>query len=106
MGNFQKEMERLEAQLTGLKKEFVVLASDQKRLSKHVDSLPGQIKEMREDVSSFYFIYHLFNTFPPAQADLHGFSSLHFKSCNKPVIPVQGLPVTFIAKPFLESFYL
>ncbi|XP_053263277.1 SUN domain-containing protein 2 [Podarcis raffonei] len=50
MGNFQKEMERLEAQLTGLKKEFMVLASDQKRLSKHVDSLPGQIKEMREDV--------------------------------------------------------
>nr|XP_034984300.1 SUN domain-containing protein 2 isoform X1 [Zootoca vivipara] len=50
MGNFRKEMERLEAQLTGLKKEFVVLASDQKTLSKHMDSFPGQIKEIREDV--------------------------------------------------------
>ncbi|XP_061495129.1 SUN domain-containing protein 2 [Rhineura floridana] len=50
MGNFQKEMNMLEAQLASLKKEFVILASDQKALSKHVDSLPGQIKGMREDV--------------------------------------------------------
>nr|XP_060633041.1 SUN domain-containing protein 2 [Anolis sagrei ordinatus] len=50
MGSFRKEMDRLEAQLSSLKKEFGNLASDQKVLSKHVESLPRQIKEIREDV--------------------------------------------------------
>lgn len=51
MGSFQKGMASLETQLAGLKKEFIVLTSDQKALSKHVASLPGQIQGVREDVS-------------------------------------------------------
>lgn len=51
MDNFQNGMAALEAQLEGLKKEFMRLTSDQRTLSKHVDSIPGQIKEVREDVS-------------------------------------------------------
>ncbi|KAJ7330080.1 hypothetical protein JRQ81_016254 [Phrynocephalus forsythii] len=50
MGNFRKEMDLLEGQLAGLKKEFGILASEQKALSKQVESLPGQIKDMRGDV--------------------------------------------------------
>ncbi|XP_042325172.1 SUN domain-containing protein 2 [Sceloporus undulatus] len=50
MGNFRKEMDKLEGQLASLNKEFGNLASDQKVLSKHVESLPGQIKEVMEDV--------------------------------------------------------
>ncbi|XP_062989603.1 SUN domain-containing protein 2 [Elgaria multicarinata webbii] len=50
MGNLRKEVDTLEAQLMGLKKDFVILASDQKALSKHVETLPGEIKGMREDV--------------------------------------------------------
>ncbi|KAH0616885.1 hypothetical protein JD844_028338 [Phrynosoma platyrhinos] len=44
-----KEMDKLEAQLASLKKEFGNLASDQKVLSKHVESFPGQIKEIRKN---------------------------------------------------------
>lgn len=52
MDNFQNGMAALEAQLEGLKKEFMRLTSDQRTLSKHVDSIPGQIKEVREDVEA------------------------------------------------------
>ncbi|XP_067415593.1 SUN domain-containing protein 2 isoform X2 [Emydura macquarii macquarii] len=51
-GRFQKEMGRLEAQLAGLKKELALLASDQKAVVKHVESLPGQIKGVREEVEA------------------------------------------------------
>ncbi|XP_054843971.1 SUN domain-containing protein 2 isoform X2 [Eublepharis macularius] len=50
MSDFQREMGTLEAQLAGLKKEFVILAADEKALAKHVESLPGQIKRVQEDV--------------------------------------------------------
>uniref|UniRef100_A0A6J0T8F0 SUN domain-containing protein 2 isoform X2 n=1 Tax=Pogona vitticeps TaxID=103695 RepID=A0A6J0T8F0_9SAUR len=50
MSNFRNEMDILEAQLSGLKKEFGILTSEQKALSKQMESLPGQFKEMREDV--------------------------------------------------------
>ncbi|XP_077195673.1 SUN domain-containing protein 2 [Paroedura picta] len=50
MGDFQKSMGTLEAQLAGLKKEFATLAADQKTLAKHVESVPGQIKRVQEDV--------------------------------------------------------
>ncbi|KAJ6658878.1 hypothetical protein lerEdw1_019514, partial [Lerista edwardsae] len=49
-GSFRKGMAALEAQLAGLKKEFMILTSDQKALAKHVESLPGQIQGVREDV--------------------------------------------------------
>ncbi|XP_074865261.1 SUN domain-containing protein 2 [Carettochelys insculpta] len=49
-GSFRQEMGRLEAQLAGLKKELALLASDQQAVVKHVESLPGQIKGVREDV--------------------------------------------------------
>ncbi|XP_044297160.1 SUN domain-containing protein 2 isoform X2 [Varanus komodoensis] len=50
MGNLRKEMDVLEGKLAGLKKEFAILVSDQKALSENMESFPGQIKEMREDV--------------------------------------------------------
>nr|XP_056702442.1 SUN domain-containing protein 2 [Euleptes europaea] len=50
MDDFQKDMGMLEAQLAGLKNEFVTLAADQKILAKHVESVPGQIKRVQEDV--------------------------------------------------------
>ncbi|XP_066489412.1 SUN domain-containing protein 2 isoform X2 [Tiliqua scincoides] len=52
MGNFQNGMATLEAQLADLKKEFMILTSDQKALSKHVESIPGQIKGVREDLEA------------------------------------------------------
>ncbi|XP_065261280.1 SUN domain-containing protein 2 isoform X3 [Emys orbicularis] len=51
-GSFRQEMGRLEAQLTGLRKELALLASDQQAVVKHVESLPGQIKGVREDVEA------------------------------------------------------
>ncbi|XP_015743818.2 SUN domain-containing protein 2-like [Python bivittatus] len=51
MSNFQREMGKMETHLSSLKKELMALSSDQKVLSRQVESLPGQIKEMREDVS-------------------------------------------------------
>ncbi|XP_032647991.1 SUN domain-containing protein 2 [Chelonoidis abingdonii] len=51
-GSFQQEMGRLEAQLAGLRKELTLLASDQQAVVKHVESLPGQIKGVREDVEA------------------------------------------------------
>lgn len=51
-GSFQQEMGRLEAQLAGLRKELALLASDQQAVVKHVESLPGQIKGVREDVEA------------------------------------------------------
>lgn len=51
MDDFQKEMGMLEAQLAGLKKEFATLAADQKALARHMESVPGQIKRVQEDVS-------------------------------------------------------
>ncbi|XP_070803852.1 SUN domain-containing protein 2 isoform X1 [Pituophis catenifer annectens] len=50
MNSFRKEMDKLEEHLSSLKNELVTLGSDQKALSRQVESLPGQIKEMREDV--------------------------------------------------------
>uniref|UniRef100_A0A8C3IDV3 Sad1 and UNC84 domain containing 2 n=1 Tax=Chrysemys picta bellii TaxID=8478 RepID=A0A8C3IDV3_CHRPI len=51
-GSFRQEMGRLEAQLAGLRKELALLASDQQAVVKHVESLPGQIKGVREDVEA------------------------------------------------------
>ncbi|XP_050773058.1 SUN domain-containing protein 2 [Gopherus flavomarginatus] len=51
-GSFKQEMGRLEAQLAGLRKELALLASDQQAVVKHVESLPGQIKGVREDVEA------------------------------------------------------
>uniref|UniRef100_K7F9C1 Sad1 and UNC84 domain containing 2 n=1 Tax=Pelodiscus sinensis TaxID=13735 RepID=K7F9C1_PELSI len=51
-GSFQQEMGRLETQLAGLKKELTLLASDQQALVKHIESLPGQIKGVRQDVEA------------------------------------------------------
>uniref|UniRef100_A0A452IIQ8 SUN domain-containing protein n=1 Tax=Gopherus agassizii TaxID=38772 RepID=A0A452IIQ8_9SAUR len=51
-GSFKQEMGRLEAQLAGLRKELALLASDQQAVVKHMESLPGQIKGVREDVEA------------------------------------------------------
>uniref|UniRef100_A0A8C3T448 Sad1 and UNC84 domain containing 2 n=1 Tax=Chelydra serpentina TaxID=8475 RepID=A0A8C3T448_CHESE len=51
-GSFRQDMGRLEAQLAGLRKELALLASDQQAVVKHVESLPGQIKGVREDVEA------------------------------------------------------
>ncbi|CAM5080852.1 unnamed protein product [Natator depressus] len=51
-GSFRQEMGRLEAQLAGLRKELALLASDQQAVVKHMESLPGQIKGVREDVEA------------------------------------------------------
>lgn len=57
-------MDKLEEHLSSLKNELVTLGSDQKALSRQVESLPGQIKEMREDVS-FPICFSLLNQFVP-----------------------------------------
>nr|XP_048690211.1 SUN domain-containing protein 2 isoform X2 [Caretta caretta] len=51
-GSFRQEMGRLEMQLAGLRKELTLLASDQQAVVKHMESLPGQIKGVREDVEA------------------------------------------------------
>ncbi|CAM5083660.1 unnamed protein product [Eretmochelys imbricata] len=51
-GSFRQEMGRLEMQLAGLRKELALLASDQQAVVKHMESLPGQIKGVREDVEA------------------------------------------------------
>ncbi|XP_073182498.1 SUN domain-containing protein 2 isoform X2 [Lepidochelys kempii] len=51
-GSFRQEMGRLETQLAGLRKELALLASDQQAVVKHMESLPGQIKGVREDVEA------------------------------------------------------
>ncbi|XP_037737745.1 SUN domain-containing protein 2 isoform X2 [Chelonia mydas] len=51
-GSFRQEMGRLEAQLAGLRKELALLASDQQAVVKHMESLPGQIKGVQEDVEA------------------------------------------------------
>ncbi|CAM2097963.1 unnamed protein product [Caretta caretta] len=51
-GSFRQEMGRLETQLAGLRKELTLLASDQQAVVKHMESLPGQIKGVREDVEA------------------------------------------------------
>ncbi|KAK9399918.1 SUN domain-containing protein 2 [Crotalus adamanteus] len=50
MNILRKEMDKSKEHLSNLKKELVTLGSDQKALSRQVESLPGQIKEMREDM--------------------------------------------------------
>uniref|UniRef100_A0A8C8RDR2 Sad1 and UNC84 domain containing 2 n=1 Tax=Pelusios castaneus TaxID=367368 RepID=A0A8C8RDR2_9SAUR len=50
--SFQQELGRLEAQLAGLKEELALLTADQKAVMKHMESLPGQIKGVREDVKA------------------------------------------------------
>ncbi|ETE67129.1 SUN domain-containing protein 2, partial [Ophiophagus hannah] len=53
----KKEIDKLEEHLSNLKKEFVTLGSDQKALSRQVESLPGQIKEI-EDKTGKPFVQH------------------------------------------------
>lgn len=62
MNTLRKEMDKSKEHLSNLKKELVTLGSDQKALSRQVESLPGQIKEMREDVS-FLICFPLLNQF-------------------------------------------
>ncbi|KAG8124739.1 hypothetical protein E2320_019999 [Naja naja] len=49
--------DKLEEHLSNLKKEFVTLGSDQKALSRQVESLPGQIKKI-EDETGKPFVQH------------------------------------------------
>uniref|UniRef100_A0A7M4G3M9 Sad1 and UNC84 domain containing 2 n=1 Tax=Crocodylus porosus TaxID=8502 RepID=A0A7M4G3M9_CROPO len=51
-GNFLQEVGKLERELAGLRKEIKFLASEQQAVVKHVESLPGQIKGVRDDVEA------------------------------------------------------
>ncbi|XP_006029900.1 SUN domain-containing protein 2 [Alligator sinensis] len=51
-GNFLQEVGKLEMELAGLRKEIKFLTSEQQAVVKHVESLPGQIKGVRDDVEA------------------------------------------------------
>ncbi|XP_062443887.1 SUN domain-containing protein 2 [Rhea pennata] len=51
-GSFQQEMDKLERQLAGLKKELALLKSDQEVVGKHMEVMLEQIKGVRTDVEA------------------------------------------------------